>query len=192
MRQKEIDFEREVKSTQDPDMNTSGVLSSKDILKLLKTSPPLVDGILDIGQQIQPNGIDLTMKEIALFASPGKIGTENESRILSDTAPLVFNDLNIVDLLPGCYLVTCNEVVNLPNDIMALARPRSSLLRCGVSIHTAVWDAGYSGRSQSLMVVYNPQGFKINKDSRFMQLVFFCLNGEVKEGYKGIFQGENI
>jgi dUTP pyrophosphatase len=192
MRQKEIDFERKVNSTQDPDMNTSGVLSSEDILKLLKTSPPLVDGILDNRQQIQPNGIDLTMKEIALFASPGKIGTENESRILSDTAPLVFDDLNIVDLLPGCYLVTCNEVVNLPNNIMALARPRSSLLRCGVSIHTAVWDAGYSGRSQSLLVVYNPQGFKIRKNSRFLQLVFFCLNGEVTEGYKGIFQGENI
>ncbi len=75
---------------------------------------------------------------------------------------------------------------------MALARPRSSLLRCGVSVHTAVWDAGYSGRSQSLMVVYNPQGFKIHKNSRFMQLVFFYLNGEVTEGYKGIFQGENI
>ena len=163
-------------------MKTSGVLSSEDILKLLKIEPPLVDGILDMEQQIQPNGIDMTMKEIAMLDSPGKIDIENESRILSSTAPLVFDGMSRVDLLPGCYLVTCNEVVNLPNNIMALARPRSSLLRCGVSIHTAVWDAGYSGRSQSLMVVYNQQGFRIHKNSRFMQLVFFYLNSEVTEG----------
>jgi len=173
-------------------MRQSGVLSSKDILKLLKTSPPLVDAILDIEQQIQPNGMDMTIKEIAMLSSPGRISTANESRILSSTAPLVFDGMDRIDLLPGCYLVTCNEVVNLPNNIMALARPRSSLLRCGVSLHTAVWDAGYSGRSQSLMVVYNTQGFRIHRNSRFMQLVFFYLNDEVSEGYKGIFQGENI
>ena len=173
-------------------MKQSGVLSGKDIVELLKTKPPLVDSILDIEQQIQPNGIDVTIKEIAMVASPGRIGTVNESRVLSSTAPLVFDGMGRMDLLPGCYLVTCNEIVNLPTNIMALARPRSSLLRCGVGIHTAVWDAGYSGRSQSLMIVYNPQGFRIHKNSRFMQLVFFYLNNEVAEGYKGIFQGENI
>ena len=127
-----------------------------------------------------------------MLDSPGRIGTGNESRVLSSIAPLVFDGMDRIDLLPGCYLVTCNEVVNLPNNIMALARPRSSLLRCGVTIHTAVWDAGYSGRSQSLMVVYNQQGFRIHKDSRFMQLVFFYLNNEAIEGYKGIFQRENF
>jgi dUTP pyrophosphatase len=94
--------------------------------------------------------------------------------------------------LPGCYLVTYNEVVNLPKNIMALATPRSSLLRCGVSIHSAVWDAGYSGRSQSLMVVYNPQGFRLYRNARIVQMVFFFLSREVPQGYQGVFQGENI
>jgi dUTP pyrophosphatase len=97
-----------------------------------------------------------------------------------------------VDLLPGCYLVTYNEVVNLPRGIMALARPRSSLLRCGVSIHNAVWDAGYSGRSQSLMVVYNTEGFRLYRNARIVQMVFFFLSREAAEGYRGMFQGENI
>ena len=90
-----------------------------------------------------------------------RLGPSTESRVLSSTSPLVFDGLGRVDLLPGCYLVTYSEVVNLLKNIMALATPRSSLLRCGVSIHSAVWDAGYSGRSQSLMVVYNPQGFRL-------------------------------
>jgi dUTP pyrophosphatase len=74
---------------------------------------------------------------------------------------------------------------------MALARPRSSLLRCGVTIETAVWDAGYSGRSQALLVVHNPSGFHLQKNARVLQLVFFRLTGET-EGYQGKYQRENI
>jgi dUTP pyrophosphatase len=169
-----------------------GVLSREDILKMLGASPPLVDNLYDVQQQVQPNGIDLTLKEVALLSSPGSLGPGNESRTLSSTSPLVFDGLGRVDLLPGCYLVTYNEVVNLPKNIVALARPRSSLLRCGVSIHSAIWDAGYSGRSQSLMVVYNPQGFRLHKNARIVQMVFFFLSREVAQGYQGLFQGENI
>jgi len=169
-----------------------GVLSREDILKMLGTSPPLVENLCDIRQQVQPNGIDLTLKEIALFSSPGSLGPENESRVLSAACPLVFDGLGRIDLLPGCYLVTYNEVVNLPTNVMALARPRSSLLRCGVSIHNAVWDAGYSGRSQSLMVVYNSQGFRLHKNARIVQMVFFLLSRDVARGYDGLFQRENI
>ena len=145
----------------------------------------------DRDNQVQPNGVDLTIKDVAMFSSAGTIPVDNKDRVLSSVSPLVFDGLDRLDLLPGCYLVTCNEIVNLPRNIMALAYPRSSLLRCGVSVHTAIWDAGYSGRSQSLMVVYNPQGIRIYRDTRFIQLVFFYLSKEVEEGYKGVFQNEN-
>jgi len=169
-----------------------GILSREDILKMLGASPPLAENLCDVRQQVQPNGIDLTLKEVALFSSAGSLGSSNEGRVLSSTSPLVFDGLGRVDLLPGCYLVTYNEVVNLPKNIMALAMPRSSLLRCGVSIHNAVWDAGYSGRSQSLMVVYNPLGFRLYTNARIVQMVFFFLSREVAQGYQGMFQGENI
>ena len=169
-----------------------GILSREDILKMLKASPPLADNLFDIQQQVQPNGIDLTLKEISLLSSSGSLGLSNESRALSSTSPLVFDGLGRIDLLPGCYLVTYNEVVNIPRNIIALATPRSSLLRCGVSIHSAVWDAGYSGRSQSLMVVYNPRGFRTYRNARIIQMVFFLLSREVAQGYQGIFQGENV
>ena len=158
---------------------------------MLEAKPPLVENLSDIQQQVQPNGIDLTLKEIALFSSPGSLGYVNENRVISGSSPLVFDGLGRMELLPGCYLITYNEVVNIPKNIMALAWPRSSLLRCGVSIHNAVWDAGYSGRSQSLLVVYNQRGFRLHKDARIVQMVFFPLNREVAEGYRGMFQGEN-
>jgi dUTP pyrophosphatase len=169
-----------------------GILSKEDILKMLGATPPLVENLCDVQQQVQPNGIDLTLKEIALFSSSGSLGPSNQNRVLSGTSPLVFDGLGRVDLSPGCYLVTYNEVVNLPKNLMALAMPRSSLLRCGVSIHNAVWDAGYSGRSQSLMVVYNPQGFRLYRNARIVQMVFFFLSRDVAQGYQGMYQGENI
>ena len=140
---------------------------------------------------MQPNGFDLTLREIALLQSPGKIAVSNSQRLVSDLAPLVFDGLDSIHLMPGPYIITFNEIVNLPKDIMALGKPRSSLLRCGVTLDTAVWDAGYSGRSQSLMVVYHAQGFRIQRNARVLQLVFLRLNQET-DGYGGAYQGENI
>ncbi len=167
------------------------VLSRYDIQGLLKQEPPLIEDCVDLKEQLQPNGFDLTLRQIAMLQSPGKLATSNSQRQVSELAPLVFDGLGFIYLVPGIYSITYNEIVHLPPNIMALATPRSSLLRCGVTVNTAVWDAGYSGRSQSLMVVYNTQGFHLQRNARIVQLVFFRLTQET-EGYRGAYQGENI
>ena len=167
------------------------VLSRQDIHQLLKQEPPLVEGWIDLEEQVQTNGFDLTLREVALLQSAGRITEKNSQRLVSDLAPLVFDGLGFIDLMPGPYIITYNEIVHVPRDVMALARPRSSLLRCGVTVGTAVWDAGYSGRSQSLLVVHNPLGFRLQRNARIVQLVFLKLTGET-EGYRGTYQGENI
>lgn len=167
------------------------VLSKADIHRLIKQPPPLIEGWIDLEEQVQSNGFDLTLREVALLQSAGKIAVTNSQRQIPDLAPLVFDGLGFIDLMPGAYTVTYNEIVHMPRNVMALATPRSSLLRCGVTVNTAVWDAGYSGRSQSLMVVYNPQGFRFQRNARIVQLVFFRLSHET-EGYQGVYQGESI
>ena len=169
----------------------AAILSKQDIHRLLQQQPPLIEGYINLEEQVQPNGIDLTLREVAMLQSSGKITVKDKQRLVSDVAPLVFDGLDFIDLMPGAYIITYNEIVHLPKNVMALATPRSSLLRCGVTINTAVWDAGYSGRSQSLMVVYNPQGFRLQRNARIVQLVFFQLTQET-EGYRGAYQGENI
>ena len=167
------------------------ILSKQDIYRLLQQKPPLIESGVNLEEQVQPNGIDLTLREVALFQSSGKIAVKDSQRVVSNLAPLVFDGLGFIELIPGAYIITYNEIIHLPKNIMALARPRSSLLRCGVTINTAVWDAGYSGRSQSLMIVYNPQGFRLQRNARIVQLIFFQLTKET-EGYQGAYQGENI
>ena len=169
----------------------TAALPRSEIHRLIQQEPPLVEGYIDLEKQVQPNGIDLTLREIALLQTPGRLAVSDSQRVVSDLAPLVFDGLGFIDLMPGAYIITYNEIVHLPTNIMALARPRSSLLRCGVTVGTAVWDAGYSGRSQSLMVVYHPQGFRVQRNARMVQLVFFQLTGET-ESYQGAYQGENI
>jgi len=169
----------------------AAILSKQDIHRLLQKKPPLIEGCINLEEQVQPNGVDLTLREVALLQSSGRIAVEDSQRQVSDLAPLVFDGLGFIDLMPGAYIITYNEIVHLPKNIMALARPRSSLLRCGVTVNTAVWDAGYSGRSQSLMVVYNPQGFRLQRNARIAQLVFLRLSQKT-EGYQGTYQRENI
>ena len=169
----------------------TAILAKSDIHRLLQQKPPLIEGCVDLEQQVQPNGIDLTLREVALLQSPGRITVADSQRQVSDLAPLVFDGLGFIDLMPGAYIITYNEVVHLPKNVMALATPRSSLLRCGVMVNTAVWDAGYSGRSQSLMIVYNPHGFRLQRNARIVQLVFYRLTQKT-ESYRGAYQGENI
>jgi len=169
----------------------SPVLAKKELRRLIAGTPPLFEGYLNLEQQLQPNGFDLTLRDIAAFQAAGQMGASNQDRKLPALTPLAFDVHGWVTLPQGSYMITYNEIVHLPVHIMALGRPRSSLLRCGVTIGTAVWDAGYAGRSQSLMVVYNTQGFRVQQNSRLMQLVFMTLT-DATEGYNGVYQGENI
>jgi len=167
-------------------------LDHDSINHLIERTSPLLDNYLSLENQLQPNGFDMTLRDVAQLTTPGAVGAEDASRELSETQPLEFGADGWVQLKPGPFLVTFNEVVNLPLDVMALGRPRSSLLRSGAAIHTAVWDAGYRGRSQALLVVYHPGGYRLQRDARLMQLVFFRMETAVGLGYQGRFQAENI
>ena len=137
------------------------VLTAKEIYRLIDGCPSLLEGYVDLAAQVQPNGFDLTLRTIAAINEPGRLAVAAEQRLIPEGTSLDFDADGFIDLAAGAYKITFNEVVNLPLDLMALARPRSSLLRCGVVVHSAVWDAGYSGRSQSLMVMHNPAGFRL-------------------------------
>ncbi len=168
------------------------VLDRDSIGDLILGNPSLIESYLSLDQQLQPNGFDLTLREVARLTSPGSMGAASDQRTLSDTDKLEFGPDQWLHFAPGSYLITFNEIVNLPLDLMTLGRTRSSLLRSGVSIHTAVGDAGYRGRYQALMVVHLTPGYWLQKGARVMQLVFIRLARTVSQGYQGRFQGENL
>jgi dUTP pyrophosphatase len=148
--------------------------------------------MIDTETQTQMCGIELTLNKIERFTTAGAVAFDNSERKLPQTEPIDFDPTGWIELSAGSYLVTFNEIVNIPKDVAALARARSTLQRCGASLETALWDPGYRGRSQSLLVVYNPQGLRLKKNARLMQLVFMRLEKEAEKVYSGKYQGENI
>jgi dUTP pyrophosphatase len=137
-------------------------------------------------------GVELTLQRIERFVSEGALAFDNNERRLPKTEEIKIDATDGIDLGPGAYLVTFNEIVDIPKDMAAIARPRSSLLRMGATMETALWDPGYKGRSQSLLVVYNSQGLRLMRNARLMQLVFMRLEKEAEKIYSGVYQGENI
>ncbi|HEV2108258.1 MAG TPA: deoxyuridine 5'-triphosphate nucleotidohydrolase [Thermomicrobiales bacterium] len=169
-----------------------GALSGDQIRELVQGEQALLSDYLDLNAQLQPNGFDLTLQHAQSFIGAGSLAISNVSRELPSLAPVPDDGTGWLRLSPGPYLITFNEEVRMPADVMALGRPRSSLGRCGVAIHSAVWDAGYHGRSASLLVVSNPAGFNLEIGARLLQLVFFRLERAVTVGYSGTYQGEGL
>ena len=172
------------------DTPLTGVLSREQIESLLDHEPPLLDGLVERATQVQPNGVDLTLDTVSGFVGPGTLTLDNANRRLPGTQQYPVDPDQQIYLSPGCYEVRFNETINLPNNVMAYTRPRSSLLRSGVALHTAVWDAGYSGRGVALLVVYNTHGFRLEHNARIAQMVFHVMSGATAEGYQGIYSGE--
>jgi len=172
-------------------LGRGSVLAASGIRSMLAGDPPLVSPIFDDEAQIQPNGIDLTLDCVWRLRGGGVLGQTNAERRLPERDALAPGDDGFYHLLPGSYMVRYRESVALPLDVMAFGRPRSSLLRCGAALHTAVWDAGYQGRSESLLVVYATEGIRLAVGARLLQLVFVRLEAST-HAYAGVYQGENM
>jgi dUTP pyrophosphatase len=148
----------------------------------------LVTGIIDEATQVTPNGVELSLQKVYRFREGGLVDFDNTERRIPEYEEIVPAD-DRYSLSPGAYLVTYNETLRLPLDLVAIGRPRSSLLRSGVTIESAVWDAGYEGRSRGLLSVFNPHGFVVTKNARLLHLIFIQLKRKTKP-YQGAYQKE--
>ncbi len=165
-------------------------LVREDLLRYLRGKPPLVEGLLDERVQVQPHGIDLSVDEVYTLGGMGRVGFASETTVLPQGIAVPFGPDGWVHLSPGTYRIRLAERVHLPRNVYAIARPRSSLLRMGVHVGTALWDAGYSGRGEALLTVHNPHGVWMQHRARVLQLVFFLLDTPPREGYSGRYRGE--
>ncbi|TGC09822.1 deoxyuridine 5'-triphosphate nucleotidohydrolase [Methanolobus halotolerans] len=168
------------------------MLSRDELKDRINSKIPLVENMIDAETQLQPNSFELTLKSIELLRGAGAVDFDNSERLIPESEIIEFDSEGWAFLDPGTYKIRFNEIVNIPLDLAAIARPRSSLLRCGVTVESAVWDSGYKGRSESMLVVHSPHGFRVKKNARLLQLVFYSLHQDVSEGYCGRYQNENL
>ena len=131
------------------------------------------EGARNIELQRQPVGFDLTVESISSFAHQGVLGLDNDVRQLPDLLELMWHGDNPMLLQSGGYLVNYNEVVEVPLDSAGIVLPRSSLLRCGATLHTALWEPGYRGRGYGLLTVHHP--ISLYRHARIAQYIMMRL-----------------
>ncbi|MFB6207498.1 MAG: deoxyuridine 5'-triphosphate nucleotidohydrolase [Haloglomus sp.] len=160
-------------------------------------------------EQVQPNGVDLTLEAVFRQRQPGRITTDGKSvgpryrqvsEPIGDALEGNAGDEHDEDegdgaidregyrLTPGNYVVRYAEVISIPEGHIGFLYPRSSLLRNSCMLNTAVWDAGYEGKGEGLLQVGHD--IEIETGARVAQLVL--AEAEHTGEYDGDYQGENV
>lgn len=168
-------------------------------------------------EQVQPNGVDLTLEVVYEQREPGRIARDGkeigarqrlpaESMGVDDAGEATgaggtdgtggtndgdgksTTDGDTYYLPAGGYVVRYGEVVSIPEGHVGFIYPRSSLLRNSCMLNTAVWDAGYRGKGEGLLQVHHDVELAVG--ARIAQFVLAEANHD--EAYDGSYQEENI
>lgn len=167
------------------------ILNKAQILERLSSNPPMVDKLVDVNLQIQPEALDLTIKKIFRWDSAGCLDFDNSNRILSKKSEMELQKIDgfpkeVYYLPAGSYQVLLNEFFNIPLDVVSFTTSRSSLQRCGAAIIRGFFDSGFVGEGYSLLDVSNQHGLYLFENARVCQMEFQLI--EPNEGYSGIYK----
>jgi dUTP pyrophosphatase len=160
------------------------ILSGADVASLVRQVV-----IEDSTDQSQPAGYDLTVSRVFLYPNDefNLLKSKRGGKPLNSFTEIHFDRNNFVNLEKGAYLLEFNEVTSIPQNSIGILFPRSTLLRNGLDLRTALFDPGYSGQPKAMLVCYRKA--KIEKFARVGQLVII-QNEKIFSGYKGQYQNE--
>ncbi len=141
--------------------------------------------------QLQSHAVDLRLGFTFLIPKVWRMTDKGRKALtidpLRDHGPEYFDIVELeqgqsFDLLPEEYvLVSTLETIKVPNDLMAILYPRSSVNRKGLSVDlTGIIDSGYEG-PLTLPIRNNTrsQVIELHPGERFCQVVFETLSHEV-------------
>lgn len=137
--------------------------------------------------QVQPNGVDLRVDKIYQISGHAHLGEDSKMNYSDMQKSEAFNKEGFYELKPHLqYMVDFHETVSVPEGYCAIIYPRSSLLRVGSFITSALWDTGFQGQLGASIRTLNP--ISIAAGARLAQIVFnkAAFNGH---RYDGRYQG---
>ncbi len=161
------------------------ILSDRKIEELLDSG---VLGIEPIDRgQIEPASVDLRLGNTFLVPRV-------TSGIFSMSEPPEYEEVKSdVFVVPahGFVLGTTRELIRLPNNLTAFVEGRSSIGRMGLFIQNAGWvDPGFEGHITLELYNANSAPMRVEAGRRICQLVIAEADQEVKNPYRGKYQGQ--
>jgi len=167
------------------------VLTKQEILERVKSgSIAFLPGLDSF--QLQTHAVDLRLGFTFLIPKAWRMTDRGREALaldpLRDHGPEYFDVIELeqgqsFDLLPEEYvLVSTFETIKVPNDLMAILYPRSSVNRKGLTVDlTGIIDSGYEG-PLTLPIRNNTrsQVIQLHPGERFCQIVFEELSHPVE------------
>lgn len=166
------------------------ILTGKEILERVAAGNIGITPSLD-AFQLQTHAIDLRLGFTFLSPKAWRLTDLGRETVdidpLKDHGPEYFDIIELeqgqfFELMPQEYvLVSTFESIKIPNDLMAVLYPRSSINRKGLSVDlTGIIDSGYEG-PLTLPVRNNTRSaVRIHPGERFCQIVFEELASPVE------------
>lgn len=150
-----------------------------------------VDGVSNPIEQIQQNGIDLTVENIAEIEGSGRVGVKEKSlpnyRQIQSQPTLT--DGRVYRLEPGkAYVLQITETIKVPRNKVGLVWMRSTFNRCGCPLFACVFDSGYNGKPT--IAAYPSIPIWIEKNARIAQILFF--DADSASLYNGQYQHQGL
>ena len=170
------------------------VLGIDKVLELVKNEN-LVENLTDRElNDPEGTGLDLSVGKVSKFVkSTAYLGVEHRSTL--DTEIIATFDANSnkqIILKPQEYLlVTTYEVINMPNNLVGIIRPRGTLFRSGIFLSTGQVNPGYKGELTFGMYNCSPFEFTFELRSRIAHILFSEIDGQSVE-YRGQWNGGRI
>lgn len=136
-------------------------------------------------------GFDLRIGEIYSINGHGFLGIEERSTPNAKLLAKVGRDKKFI-LKPGDFvLMKTIENVNLPEDLLMLTFPRSTLYRSGVLFLATQCAPGYSGKMVYALKNVGSADFELELGARIVHVVFLKISGKGSP-YRGQWKGGRV
>ena len=166
------------------------ILGIDKLLKLVKTKK-LVEN-LSKRELKNPEGVgfDLRIGELYKVKGEGFLGEEERKTPKIELAARYDKKKKKkVILQPKIYyLMKTLERLNMPENLLALFTPRSTLYRSGIYIFGGQTAPGYRGELTTGIYNFSNKRFELEMGSRVIHLMFFEVKGK-SSLYRGQWQG---
>lgn len=169
------------------------IFGVKKLLELVKEKK-LVENLSDRElKNPEGAGFDLRIGELYKISGKGFLGVEErETPKMELIAKYEEGKTQKVVLSPRIYYAMKTiENVNMPDNLLAIMTPRSTLFRSGLYIFGGQTPPGYKGGLTMGIYNFRDEPFELEMGSRVVHIMFF----EVKGGsslYRGQWQGGRV
>ena len=168
-------------------------IGAKQLLQLVKEKK-LMEGLCQ-REMTTPEGagFDIRIGELYKISGKGFMGvTERETPAMELVAKFEEGKTTRVTLDPKIYYVMKTvEKVNMPQDLLAVMTPRSTLFRSGVFIFGGQVAPGYCGELSMGIYNFRDEPFDLEMGARVLHIMFSEVAGE-SNLYKGQWQGGRV